>query len=631
VGKTAILAIRIIGDATEAVASFDDAEAAGQDFEKSMDKLKDGVQLAGAAAGVALAAGFYGAVENAKSNDKLAAQLGLSAEESARYGELAGEMYADAYGDSLDTVNEAIRGVVGNIEGMGAASDEELSGVTEKVLSLSEAFDQDLGATTTAVGQLMRTGMAKDADEALDIIARGLQSNSRASEDLLDTFTEYPALFQRLGLDGETATGLINQGLAAGARNTDVVADALKEFQIRATDGSTASAAGFEALGLNAADATAQIARGGADASAGLDDVLDRLRGMTDPVAQNAAAVALFGTKAEDLGGALFALDPSTAVDALGQVSGAAAELDATMNQHNGLEELQRAVTTTFTDIGEAAIPVIMPILDGLREFAPILGPLAIALAGAAGAITVISGAMKVYAAAQAIQTAAQWASNAAWLASPITWIILAIIAAVALVVAIVVLLIQHWDDVQKVAGDVWGFVLDTIDNVGKGFDVIFNAIGVWWNGLVDDWTRGFETFVGWIRTALDWLGKIIDGAVPGWVKDMLGMSNNTMRASLAVDVPDVQPSLMAFTAAEAVEGFSFRSAAVPTASTFAALASDPGALSDGKAGGGDTYVTVEFNGLVTDPEAVAREIRKILDDSDKANGRTVAAGGKSR
>lgn len=34
---------------------------------------------------------------------------------------------------------------------------------------------------------------------------------------------------------------------------------------------------------------------------------------MKDPVKRNAAAVALFGTKAEDMGKALFALDPSKA------------------------------------------------------------------------------------------------------------------------------------------------------------------------------------------------------------------------------------------------------------------------------------------------------------------------------
>ncbi|WP_225855252.1 hypothetical protein [Micromonospora noduli] len=44
---------------------------------------------------------------------------------------------------------------------------------------------------------------------------------------------------------------------------------------------------------------------------------------MKDPVEQRAAAVALFGTKAEDLGDALYALDPSTAMAGLGDLAGA--------------------------------------------------------------------------------------------------------------------------------------------------------------------------------------------------------------------------------------------------------------------------------------------------------------------
>lgn len=626
-GKTAILAIRIIGDATDAVSGFGEAEKAGKSFEDSMGRLKGGMQLAGAAAGAALAAGVYGAVEQAQDQNKLTAQLGLDPAESARLGGIAGKLYADAYGDSLGTVNEALRGVESNIDGMGAASDEQLQKVTGKVLSLSQAFDLDLGGTTTAVGQLMRTGMASDANQALDIIAKGLQSNQRAGEDLLDTFTEYPALFQRLGLDGSTATGLINQGLNAGARNTDVVADALKEFQIRATDGSKTSAAGFEALGLDAAEATARIARGGGDAAAGLDDVLDRLRGMADPVAQNAAAVALFGTKAEDLGGALFALDPSSAVDALGQVAGAADQLDGAMSKDQEFEKLQRLVTQTFTDIGAAALPVITPILDQLREFAPILGPLAIVLAGAAAAITVVSGAMKVWAAVQAIQTAAQWANNAAWLASPITWIIIAIIAAIALVIAIVVLLVQHWDEVAKVAADVWGTVIDWIKSVGDWFAGIFQAVGESWNKMLQLWWDGLNGFIGLIQDAIGWLGKLIGGAIPGWVKDLLGMSNKTVTARMVVDEPTVAPSLLAFSASEAMEGFSFRTAAVAAPTTLATADAGTVAAGKGKDAGSSTVIHVTFTGLVTDPEAVAREIRKLMDDSDKANGRTLAGG----
>lgn len=625
-GKTAILAIRIIGDAVEATAAFEDAEKAGKSFEDSMSKLKDGVKIAGAAAGAALAAGVYGGIENAQAGNKLAAQLGLDPAESERLGGIAGRLYADAYGESLSAVNDALRFVQGDIEGMATTSDADLERITGKVISLSDAFDQDLGATTAAVGQMIRTGMASDVDEALDIITRGLQSSARAGEDLLDTYVEYPALFERLGVSGEVAGGLIAQGMEAGARSTDLVADALKEFQIRSIDASTASADAYAALGLDADEMTATMARGGADAAGGLQLVLDRLRGMTDPVAQNAAAVGLFGTQAEDLGAALFALDPSTAVAALGDVAGASERLNETMSNDQAFEKLQRAVVQTFTDMGAAALPVLEPILNGLREFAPILGPVAIALAVAAGAVTVVSAAMKVYAAVQAIQTAAQWASNAAWLASPITWIVLAIVAAIALVVAAVLLVIQHWQDLQRFGVETWENIMRAVDLARRGFDIALNAIGNWWNGLVEDWRRGFDSLIGWIRNALDWLGRLVSNAVPGWMKDLFGMTQ-TFSARMIVEEPD-PGARMAFTAAETMAGFSQSAARATSTAGLSSSALDRGILSASEPTSARvTNVKIEFNGLVTDREGVAREIRKVLQESDKTNGRAPAVG----
>jgi hypothetical protein len=52
--------------------------------------------------------------------------------------------------------------------------------------------------------------------------------------------------------------------------------------------------------------------------------VLDRLRAIKDPVKQSQAAVQLFGTQAEDLGKALYALDPSKAAAGMNKVAGAA-------------------------------------------------------------------------------------------------------------------------------------------------------------------------------------------------------------------------------------------------------------------------------------------------------------------
>jgi hypothetical protein len=281
---------------------------------------------AGAVLGGSLIEGVKGALAQGDVKAKFEAQLDLSGPAAAKAGKIAGDLYTSNYGDSLGGVNDAIKSVVQNTSvGLNSI---DLKPVTAKVLDLAGTFDQDLGGVTRAVGQLMRTGLAKNATEALDIITKGFQSGADKSEDFLDTLNEYGTQFRKLGINGATATGLISQGLKAGARDGDLVADSIKEFSIRAIDGSATTAAGFKAIGLSAKDMAERIAKGGKPASDGLQLVLDKLRSIKDPVKQSAAAVELFGTQAEDMGAALFALDPAHAVDALGQVGGAADRLD---------------------------------------------------------------------------------------------------------------------------------------------------------------------------------------------------------------------------------------------------------------------------------------------------------------
>lgn len=523
-----------------------EAEKAGEEGGKGFaDKFGGAAKIAMATAGVAIGAALLGgmntAIDAESGNNKLTAQLALTAQESESYGAIAGSLYADAYGGSMEEVNGAIKSVVQNVGGMRGATEDELSGVTAKVLSVANTFDQDLGGVTTAVGQMMKTGMAKDAEEALDIITVGLQTNGNVADDVMDTFTEYPALFQRLGVDGQTAMGLINQGMAGGARNTDLVADALKEFQIRATDGSKSSAEGFAALGINAAEMTAQIAAGGPGAAAGLDSVLDKLRAVEDPVARNAAAVALFGTQAEDLGGALFALDPSSAVTGLGEVAGAAAKVDEIVGSGTGptMESFKRSMEGSFGAMMTSVLPILQPVLEFLTQFAPILGPLALAI----GAVT-----------------AAQWLWNAAQLANPMTWIVLGIAA----VVAGIIWLIANWDTAvafllalwapigdfftsmwsgitlgAQIAwealkgliagawqGIVWvfqnlylpGFILSHWDQIVAFTTIIWNGIAAFfggiWDGIVGSVSAGIGNVVGWFSGMVDSITGFFNGLV---------------------------------------------------------------------------------------------------------------------
>lgn len=373
-GMAGNLASELGGPAAKA--GVDAGEKAGRGF---AEKFKDHAAKAGLAGSAALTAGFVKDLSIDKGTDKLAAQLGLTAEQSKQAGTLAGKLYTGAYGDNLGQVNDAVAAVSKNISSLTTSNAADMERLTTKTLNLASAFDQDLGATTAAVGQLVKTGLAKNADEAFDIITKGLQSGADKAGDLLDTYSEYGTQFRKLGLDGATATGLLSQGLKAGARDADIVADTFKEFSIRAVDGSKLTGEGFAAVGLDAKMMAREIATGGPRATAALDLTLDRLRAIKDPVAQSAAAVALFGTQAEDMGAALFALDPSAAVAGLGEVAGAADRVDKTLggNTASTIEKFTRTIETKFAGIAGALGPVgaALPALGGLTTTLDGLGP----------------------------------------------------------------------------------------------------------------------------------------------------------------------------------------------------------------------------------------------------------------
>ncbi|MCU8589919.1 phage tail tape measure protein [Streptomyces sp. A13(2022)] len=334
--------------------------------------VKAGVVGVAAAGGALFAAGFSKAVEQDKSSAKLGAQLGLTEKESARAGKIAGGVYAKGYGESVDQVNDALKGLAQNGVASINAPRKELEGLSRSALNLAETFDADVGESTKAVGQLIRTGLVKNGKEGFDLLTAGFQSGADKAGDLIDTVNEYSTQWRKAGLDGSTAIGLIGQALQAGARDGDVAADAIKEFSLRAIDGSKTTADGFKMLGLNADDMAARFGKGGKYATSVLDVTLDRLRGIKDPVKQAAAATALFGTQSEDLGAALYAMDPSTAAAGLGKVGGAADRMGKTL--HNTatqpLEVFKRQALQGLANVAtKYALPAVERLGNGLNRY----------------------------------------------------------------------------------------------------------------------------------------------------------------------------------------------------------------------------------------------------------------------
>lgn len=515
----------------------DDVEGSGK---TAGSKFGGALKLGAIAAVGALGAGIVGAMNVEAANDKLTASLGLSAQESKRIGGIAGKLYAGAYGDSLEEVNTAVGAVIKNIDGMGQASSKELQSVTASVLDLATAFDQDLGMTTAAVGQLIRTGLVKNAKEGLDLLTVGLQGPANKADDLLETFNEYGTQFRKLGLDGKESMGLLSQGLLGGARDADVVADAIKEFSIRTLEAlETTDSKGRKQMtelgqaftqvigpGRDMYKVQADLAAGGSRARGAFDMMLDGLAGIKDPAQRSATAVALFGTQAEDMGSALYDLDLDTATKQLGNVEGAADRMGKSLNDNakTNIESFKRQFMTGFVNvIGGFALPVVNSLASALATnlgpaFSLLMGALgsvvgflqqhtttakvllgvvvALAAATAAhGAVLAVTAAggmaawlkgTRLISAATRVWAAVQWVLNAAMVANPLG---LVVIAVVALVAAFVIaykrsetfrkIVNAAFDGVRKVVSAVVGWFAKYVPKV---FSAVVSAVRAYVN-----------------------------------------------------------------------------------------------------------------------------------------------------
>jgi phage-related minor tail protein len=581
---------RQIGGATVTVGARV-GEDSGQAASRSMLATL-GAGLKAGLAGVAVAgaalftAAFVQAVEQSKSNAKLAAQLGLDPKQQQRLGKIAGSVYSKGYGESIDQVNDSLRTLAQNGVIAVNAPRKDVESLTKSALNLAEAFDVEVGDAARAAGQLIRTGMVKDSREAFDLITRGFQEGADKGGDFIDTLNEYSTQFRKAGLDGASAVGLISQAIRAGARDSDIAADAIKEFSIRAVDGSTLSADGFKALGLNAVTMGQQFAKGGSAANTVLDTTLDKLRGVKDPVQQSQIAVALFGTQAEDLGAALFAMDPTTAVGALGKVGGAADDMGKALHGNAGasIETFKRQIMQGLSDfitrevlpalvsfgqflntyvlpaartVGGILAAVLVPAVEGvaaaflggiqwLREYGAWLIPLGVAVGGLAltmGASAIATGAATltfsvyrgVILAAAAVTRGyaiAQGILNAVMTANPIGLIITGIAA----LVALLVVAYNKSDTFRGIVQAAWA-------GIKAGWDLL------WTNAL----KPGFDALVialQAIGTAASWLWNTILSPVFSFI----GTAAKVLFAIVAVAV--IAPLVIAFQALGGIAGW---------------------------------------------------------------------------
>jgi len=190
-------------------------------------------------------------------------------------------------------------------------------------LTFANTFDTEVGGPSgviSAASQMFKTGLVKSGTEAYDVLTRGMELLGPTNDDLLDTFKEYSTQFRDLGLDGETALGLINQAVQAGGRDTDVAAGNTLEG-VQHQSGRTAPP--FDIRRVHRAGSSTvpcsprSLPRASPGAASAMGLVLAKLGAIKDPLQKAQIAAGLFGTQSEDYRGRLNAMDPTTAVASL--------------------------------------------------------------------------------------------------------------------------------------------------------------------------------------------------------------------------------------------------------------------------------------------------------------------------
>lgn len=362
---------RGLGDGLTAGAA-DGGDRAADAAESGFGKIQAAALGVGVAAGAILMEGLGQALEQGQIAGKLGASLGATPAEAKKYGQIAGAMYADAVTEDFQGAADAIAATMSAGLAPPGATNAQLQSIATKVSDLAGTFELDLGQAANAVGQIMKTGLAPDAESAMDVITRGLQVMGPRADDIGDTFNEYSTIFRQMGLSAGDATGIMAQGMQAGARDTDVVADSLKELTLITQGGGKAVDQAFGKIGLSGSKMQTAFSQGGPKAKAALDQIFDGLRKVKDPATRAQLAVTLFGTKAEDMQKALFAIDPSKAVGSLGQIDGAAAKTGNSLRDNAGVQFEQfkrKAMQGIVTVLGAYVIPAFMQVVPVLKQF----------------------------------------------------------------------------------------------------------------------------------------------------------------------------------------------------------------------------------------------------------------------
>ena len=371
--KVMELAIKIAGKVDKTLGSS--TKAANKQLatiQKAADKVSTTMTAGLAAMGTgAIAATKYFSDlggEWQEAANQVASSTGAAGKELESLRGAMERVYADNFGEDVADVADAVALVDRNLANL---DQEGLTKATEGALALRDAFEYEVEESTRAA-EAIRKNFGTSVEDAFSLIAAGAQNGLDYSGELIDTINEYSSQFSKLGFTADGMFNLLQSGADSTAWNLDKVGDAIKEFSIRAIDGSDTTVSAFEDLGYNAEKIMATFAAGGEGANTAFFEVLNTLMDVDDQVKRDALGVSLFGTMWEDLG--------VEAMQAMADASSAAYDTQGALEQinqvkYNDLDSALQGIRRQMeVDLLPAADAVYQSLMDSMPEITAAMG-----------------------------------------------------------------------------------------------------------------------------------------------------------------------------------------------------------------------------------------------------------------
>jgi len=292
------------------------------------------------------------------------ATTGANSEAVADFKEQALDLFTANFGGNLEDAAAAMTTVASVLGGTGDA----LETTTAQAITLRDVFGQEIEKSAQAANTAV-LNFGGTAGEVFDLVTATIQATGDPADDLLDVINEYSADFAAAGFSAVDMFSILTAGSEAGAFNMDKVADSVREFTTRIIDGSDLTSTALDAIGVDSEALFAGFQDGSITAKDALDLVVKSLEDTGDPLAQDAAGVALFGATWEDLGSqAIFALDEME--QGLGDVEGATLDAAATVDQGIGpaWEGAKRQVMAALLPLGDFLAGVVSTATPKLVE-----------------------------------------------------------------------------------------------------------------------------------------------------------------------------------------------------------------------------------------------------------------------